>query len=159
MIDIETMSTSQHATICSIGACKFDPNTPNKIGDEFYAVIDWNLDDRDVDMGTIRWWMEQSDVARAQISRTDGIPLAQALNNLANFLGPNDIVWGNGATFDISILQDAYEGVTPWAFWNVGDVRTVVDLAHNVFNNSQSLRTVTSKGGGNRLLTGNFATR
>jgi hypothetical protein len=40
-------------------------------------------------------------------------------------------VWGNGATFDISILEDAYRQLDleiPWKFWNVRDCRTVKDM-------------------------------
>jgi len=46
--------------------------------------------------------------------------------------GHHAYVWGNGATFDISILEAAYRqrGIPiPWAFWNIRDVRTIAALA------------------------------
>lgn len=39
--------------------------------------------------------------------------------------------WGNGSTFDITILEAWFNAVgvrCPWKFWNVRDVRTAVDL-------------------------------
>lgn len=49
-------------------------------------------------------------------------------------------VWGNGATMDITILQSAYEyfGMkTPWEYWAVNDVRTIVDLKPEIKRNTE----------------------
>lgn len=49
-------------------------------------------------------------------------------------------VWGNGSTMDITILQSAYEyfGMkTPWQYWAVNDVRTIVDLKPEVKANTK----------------------
>ena len=66
--------------------------------------------------------------------------LKEALERLRYFImdcdclaedNENVVVWGNGSTMDITILQSAYEyfGIeVPWKFWSVNDVRTIVDL-------------------------------
>jgi hypothetical protein len=52
-------------------------------------------------------------------------------------------VWGNGATMDISLTEEAYKfggyGLTvPWAFRNIRDMRTIVDAADHVCPGFQS---------------------
>ncbi len=53
------------------------------------------------------------------------------LQQLSDFL-PKDVkVWGNGANFDIGILEHAYDQYQieiPWEFWNVRDCRTIKDM-------------------------------
>ncbi len=89
------------------------------------------------DPETIRWWLKQSDQARAEITQK-GEPLADVLRSLAAFFnrGHDASVWGNGPTFDITILEYAYFRClgekAPWPFWNVRDVRTVVQLAEGL---------------------------
>ncbi len=136
MIDLETFGTKQNSMITAIGVCKFNIKT-GKIDrkNTFYERIDWASSEeygRQMDVETIRWWMEQSDAARLENIKP-GIQLEDALEKLAKFLMPlkNAIVWGNGATFDISMLENTYEAVLgdiPWKFYNVNDVRTIVRL-------------------------------
>ena len=41
-------------------------------------------------------------------------------------------VWGNGSSFDIAILEYWYNKLglcIPWNFWNVRDLRTIVEVA------------------------------
>ena len=41
-------------------------------------------------------------------------------------------VWGNGATFDCTILRNTYQRHNiecPWAFWAERDLRTIVDVS------------------------------
>lgn len=50
------------------------------------------------------------------------------------------IVWGNGSTMDITILQSAYEYFnmpTPWKYWAVNDVRTIVNLNPSIKKNME----------------------
>lgn len=61
----------------------------------------------------------------------------QSLNSYLNTLPANVCVWGNGATFDMTLLEAVYEltGIEcPWnnerVFWTVRDLRTLVDLAN-----------------------------
>ena len=138
-IDLETMGTQVGAPIISIGAIQFDPDT-GKLGRSFYSVITPESAFREpfrVDPSTLCWWMTQSDAARRVFAtRDDRQPLAVALDELATFCRSigTPKVWGNGATFDISLLEYAYKhgavGQQPgWHFTNIRDMRTIVDLA------------------------------
>lgn len=135
MIDLETFGTAQTSIFFSIGACFFDPEN-GKIGDTFERNL--NIQEQ-IDLGrtfsanTIKWWFSQSDEARAKVKNKES-GFKKTLEDFAFFVKTgheNTKVWGNGSTFDISILENAYgEEKQPWAFWNVRDVRTVVDLAY-----------------------------
>ena len=130
MIDLETMSTRPHGAIVSIGAVKFDPrfNMINR-KDTFYIELDWEDQGRTIDPDTLEWWGKQSAQARSALDGLDD--LGSALVVLSKWL-PKDVkVWGNGSTFDISFLENAYEQLgmkIPWQFWNVRDCRTVLDM-------------------------------
>lgn len=143
MIDLETMGTEPDAPILSIGAVYFDPDT-GKMGAELHVKLDFVAAclDRVIDPNTVKWWLCQSDEARnALLSGGDGgdDSKADALWFLDRFLdNEGDVkVWGNGATFDISMLENLYRqlGITiPWKFYNVRDVRTVVAMAEGIID-------------------------
>ena len=133
MIDIETCGNRFDAPILSIGAVMFDPDT-GRLGKEFYRAIGPDSAFRHGRPGgeTFKWWMEQSDAARkAAVSGTDDLEVA--LGVLSDFAWPwKDVqVWGNGPSFDMTILEYAYSQIGrphPWQFWNVRDCRTVAAL-------------------------------
>lgn len=134
MIDIETCGQRANAPVLSIGAVKFDPNTA-QIGETYYAAVDPSDAFRNgvPDGGTFKWWMEQGDQARAAaVGGTSS--LADALNGLGRFYANwKDVkVFGNGPSFDMTILEHAYGRIgkpAPWRFWNVLDCRTVAAMA------------------------------
>lgn len=130
MIDLETADTRPSAAFVSIGAIKFSPST-GELGDTFYERVDWDdaccKHERTMSVSTIKWWLQQNDEARQEICKP-GKPLDEVLNLFTEWLPDDPIVWGNGATFDISMLENAYNFKAPWKFWNVRDVRTIVDL-------------------------------
>ncbi len=137
-IDLETLHTRYDAAILSIGCAQFDPMT-GKIGLQFYREIDFDASIKHgaVSGSTLRWWSGQSDKAR-RIFGTDGkVGLAQALDEFTTWMRARSMapkVWGNGATFDITILEHAYAvgcvGLQPpWHFTNIRDMRTIVDVA------------------------------
>lgn len=133
MIDLETMGVTPQAPIVSIGAILFDPNL-NKLGNKknnetFYEELDYSEQDREPCQSTVDWWNTQSEAARNALGGLEDLP--DVLIELAKFIPKNAKVWGNGSTFDISMLEDAYRQYNmeiPWAFWNVRDCRTVVDM-------------------------------
>ena len=131
MIDLETLDTIPSSKIVAIGAVIFDPRYGKISDDKFYVLVDHKLQtgDRTSSPDTVKWWKSQSPEVRKQLKGTTS--LADALEDLSFWL-PNDCkVWGNGATFDISILEDAYRQLNidiPWKFWNVRDCRTVLDM-------------------------------
>ncbi len=138
MVDLETLGTFMNAPVVTIGACFFDPMM-GEIGDKFYRKIDMAdaMKHGTLDPETLRWWLKQDPAAQKEL--TDGkSTLANALDDLAVFYntGNDAQVWGNGPTFDITILDYAYWKClgkkAPWPFWNVRDVRTVVQLAEGL---------------------------
>ncbi|MED8828733.1 3'-5' exoribonuclease [Escherichia coli] len=105
MIDLETMGKKSNAPIVVIGAVFFDPQT-GEIGPTFYIVIS----------------------------------LVDALIQFREFINEYSDeefvqVWGNGATFDNTILRTSYERLNipcPWRYYNDRDVRTIVELGKTI---------------------------
>lgn len=149
MVDLETMGKKPGAPIVSIGAVFFDPAT-GKAGAEFYQVI--NLESSmsfgaRPDASTILWWLKQSPEARSAIVVDDTVGLVEALEQFLDFIAENAAngsssiqLWGNGSSFDCSLLEAAFElADTPFPIphWNYRDVRTVVELGKAVGLNSR----------------------
>lgn len=135
MLDLETMGNKSNAVMVSIGAVEFDMKT-GKLGREFYERVDIQscLDAGLIVNGsTITWWLKQNETARHEIAK-GGLPLVDVLHNFCDYMAKlnQDVqVWGNGARFDIGILEDSYEAVhlkSPWDFRGERDVRTLVSL-------------------------------
>ncbi|HBY5615742.1 TPA: exonuclease [Klebsiella pneumoniae] len=144
MVDLETMGKKHNAPIVAIGAVVFDPAT-GSIGESFYKVVclessvNWGAV---IDPSTVIWWLKQSSEARSVIVNDDAIPLLDALLQFREFVSDNVAggskkaqVWGNGASFDNSILRSSYDCIAedyPWEYWNDRDVRTMVELGHAI---------------------------
>jgi hypothetical protein len=138
MLDLETMGKRAGCAIVSIGAVEFDIET-GKFGREFYERVELqsclNVG-LFVEASTVYWWMQQSDAARKEFCAEPKANIKGALERLDAFmacLGDYQI-WGNGASFDLSILEAAYFAIgtgenLPWKFRNERDVRTLVSLA------------------------------
>lgn len=159
MIDIETLSAQTNAVVIEIAAVEFDKTT-GAIGEIFHQRIkneEWFvLPNRDVSPSTLKWWLLQSDEARKNIteSKEEDNDIFTAIGLLTAFINRCDnpnyksgvddrtvTVWGNGSTFDITILQNLYEQIKiydiPWKFWAVNDVRTIVSLNPKVKKNCE----------------------
>ncbi|MBK3165368.1 exonuclease [Klebsiella pneumoniae] len=144
MVDLETMGKKNNAPIVAIGAVVFDPAT-GSIGESFYKVVclessvNWGAV---IDPSTVIWWLKQSSEARSAIVNDDAIPLLDALLQFREFVSDNVAggskkaqVWGNGASFDNSILRSSYDCIAedyPWEYWNDRDVRTMVELGQAI---------------------------
>jgi len=130
MIDIETIDLIESAKIISIGAVIFDPRYGRISKDTFYMELDHKAQkNRSMNQETVDWWTEQSRKAKEALKGT--VLLEDALEELAFWLPSDAKVWGNGPTFDISILEHAYRQhdiEIPWKFWNVRDCRTIKDM-------------------------------
>lgn len=129
MIDLETMGTTPDSAIVSIGAVVFDPRYGQVSKTTFYSELDWETQSRQICPDTSNWWTKQSPKAQAALDGLDD--LADVLADFAKWLPADCKVWGNGATFDISMMEDAYRQLgieIPWKFWNVRDCRTVLDM-------------------------------
>ncbi|EMB9107367.1 3'-5' exoribonuclease [Klebsiella pneumoniae] len=144
MVDLETMGKKNNVPIVAIGAVVFDPAT-GSIGESFYKVVclessvNWGAV---IDPSTVIWWLKQSSEARSAIVNDDAIPLQDALLQFREFVDDNVAggskkaqVWGNGASFDNSILRSSYDCIAedyPWEYWNDRDVRTMVELGQAI---------------------------
>jgi len=132
MIDLETLATTADAAIISIGAVKFDAKKIAEKGFYTPISIETNLAvGRRISEDTLAWWMKQSDEAR-KVFNEPNEPLDNALEQLVDWIGhDNPIVWSNGASFDIPILEHAFTQFSmtvPWKFWNSRCYRTIKSL-------------------------------
>lgn len=140
MLDLETMANKSNAAIVSIGAVEFDLNT-GETGREFYMRIDLQSAlDRGliINGSTVYWWLQQNEDARREVCRK-GEDLSLVLEKFAAFMveiDPDVQIWGNGARFDIGILEDAYVACgfqkMPWDFRKERDVRTLVSFKPSI---------------------------
>lgn len=139
-IDLETLSNKYNAPILSIGIVGFNRDT-GKIGPKLYVEVD---PDDAMRYGvptasTIAWWVNQSNKAKQVFdTKKNKLPLYNALQSVCDFLHGNGkgvpTVWGNGSSFDITVLEHALDlagrGLAaPWTYWNIRDMRTAVDMA------------------------------
>lgn len=149
-IDLETLGTRWNSAIISIGVQQFDRDT-GKMGGTFYKEIELDsaIKSGKVSGSTLAWWMRQDTKAKRVFSESsEKVSLATALDALSTWLRSQPgqpRVWGNGATFDITILEHAYDvgcvGLKEsWHYTNIRDMRTLVDAAqidpsHACFDN------------------------
>ena len=133
MIDFETLGQDPDTAVISIGACFFDEVT-NQIGPTFYMAfeIDSQLKaGRTIKADTLRWWMGQSGAAKKVFNEKAQDPKA-ILELFSKWVLEQNTIskikpWGNGSTFDISIIEDLfrmYDVKCPWLYYNVFDLRT-----------------------------------
>jgi len=147
-IDIETLGKTYNAPIISIGAVVFD-RTTGKLGKTFYQeiAIDSAIKSGKVDGSTLAWWLRQdAKTARRIFEDTSAeqdrkLDLASTLLNFTTWfrsVGTGAArPWGNGSTFDVTIIEHALDvgsiGLSPpWAYFNIRDMRTIVDVAQMV---------------------------
>lgn len=142
MIDFETLGTGADSIVVSMGAVGF--NKAGIICEKLFEfdLLDQQILGRSFTASTLKWFMKQSDQARAVFnSENKKLKIAEFFGEFERFCldglqSQNERFdelkpWGNGANFDISILEDMYrrhhtlrdEGI-PWKFWNVTCFRT-----------------------------------
>lgn len=145
MTDIETHATSQGAVILSAAFVRFDRHT-GETGEELFerfSITKGLNRERVTCESTVEFWSKQ-DSEIYERSKGGTRKLEDFLEtDLRDFFTKKDKIWGNGATFDVSVLEHAifqYRFNTlgmnseksvdyPWKYWNVRDVRTLMDLA------------------------------
>lgn len=128
MLDIETMSQQKNAAIVSIGAVKFNEH---EILDKFYVNVD-PLSCKEVGLHfqkeTIEWWKKQDKAVRDAL-KVDPRPIGEALDRFSEWFGPKSIeTWGNGATFDCVIVENAFKVLNkqvPWKYYDERCFRTL----------------------------------
>jgi len=139
MIDLETLGTAPNSPILSLGAVLFD-----KTGVKSTYYLVFNLDEqlnngRIPSASTIKWWMSQS-ASSQEVFENDGDPCSEKILDFVNWLEEevSDLgtmrVWGNGSSFDVTILEhmmDQYNLTPPWKFWNIRDFRTFREFVYD----------------------------
>lgn len=130
MLDMETFGTAKDSCIIQLSAVQFnhDFHVLNTFNDVIspQSCIDAGLT---LDLDTIMWWMTQSEEAKTQVVlQKQRSELKDSLKRFKQWLPKDTQVWGNGASFDLAILDTAYRkcGMTkPWAHWNERCYRTI----------------------------------
>jgi len=134
VIDLETMGIGTNAAIVAIGAVRIERGQHTA---EFYRIVDLASSlahGGTTDASTISWWLKQSPEARAEVDGSQQpANLYDALWGLRDFIQARDEarLWGNGATFDLRILGEAYDAFhepRPWDFRLERDLRTIIEL-------------------------------
>jgi len=130
MLDIETMGNTPNAAIISIAAVYFNETGTGrsfykKVSLESYVSLGLEMDP-----STVLWWLKQDDAAREEF-KTKGDPLYYVLKCLDSFIHKDCRIWGNGASFDNVILENAYGKLkmqVPWKFYHNRCFRTLKNL-------------------------------
>jgi len=133
MIDLEGLATGPDTTILTIAAQAFDPFGDGYYDKHYYARVTLeSQENRVIDNGTIAWWATQPEHAREEaFGEQDRIPLDQALDELGKLIWHSKMIWSQGPTYDMNILEHAYKSYSkalPWKYYMVRDSRTVFSL-------------------------------
>ena len=133
MIDLEGLATGPDTTILTIAAQAFDPFGNGYYDKHYYARVTLeSQENRVIDDGTIAWWATQPEHAREEaFGEQDRIPLDQALDELGKLIWHSKMIWSQGPTYDMNILEHAYKSygkALPWKYYMVRDSRTVFSL-------------------------------
>ena len=137
MCDLETMGFPPDGAIVSVGACFFDLDRC-VIGPTFKKNIHLATAVRDggvIDPSIVMWWLRQGDEARMSILN-DTYDVRQVLHEFSDWIAAHsshkDVrIYGNGAAFDLTLLNSAYRrtgAATPWFFGKERCYRTIRNL-------------------------------
>lgn len=138
MIDIETLGTKPGCAILSIAAVPFGPDADDLIPAYYHKI------DRDsctevgliADPITLAWWQKQNIAAYAE-AFSGKEHIHSALDSLTEYCKQWEKirVWGNGASFDVPLLEAAYAACNmkePWHYTNSMCYRTMKNLFPSV---------------------------
>ncbi len=133
IVDLETADTVPSAAILTIGAVVIDLETSEEYG-SYYKKLITDPPNGTVSIPTMLWWGRQPEAARKEAFEPPGREaLDFALYEFRNFYQEHNCktIWGNGATFDVSMMENAYQRIgvaCPWNFYDVRDLRTLQHL-------------------------------
>lgn len=146
MIDIETGGTRPGSVIYSLGAVIFDSFYGPQTWQVYYSAISRQsclAHGLVEDVATVAWWEEQGDEARKVLDAINH-PKAPDLPSVLKFLNAwicenkDDKairVWGNAASFDITLIEEAMRfcGIKPvWSYKGVMCYRTLKNLLPHI---------------------------
>jgi len=145
MLDLETLGTRPNAVILSIGAIKFDRHRCDIKRDKNYkslpsdrifyerihikSCLDVGLV---IDEATDEWWKKQPvDVQYEALHNKDRSDIKTVLERFNKWFDGSIYIWGNGSSFDITIIEEAFRRCDIkqlWLPWDVRDLRTLYDM-------------------------------
>ena len=133
MLDIETMGIRPNSLILSIAAVIIQGT--EVMANPFYCRVSMESCAKyglKIDTDTLKWWLQQSEAARAEIDR-DPLHIFQALTDFTEYIKKHqpDEIWGNGSDFDNVILSENYQVVgmeVPWKYHQNRCYRTLKNL-------------------------------
>lgn len=148
MVDLETTGTKPGCRVLSIGACIFDFDLPLEscITDQFYLNVDRQSSvaaGLTSTQSTLEWWKKQPKHIRDKL-KENPVHINDAMQSFIAFYNRNQAerIWGNGASFDPPILEAVMNAVNiraPWAFWDIRDVRTIIELGNVQLDKTKDL--------------------
>lgn len=131
MIDIETLGTDPRAIVPQVGWCMFDHEDIAKPITMCLDMDEQIAKGRTFSADTLKWWMQQPDIAREQVFMPEKVyPVVDLETRLRTIIHSCGIeyVWAHGPHFDIAALKDLL-GCEPWHYRSIRDTRTLADLA------------------------------
>lgn len=150
VMDIETLGTHPGCVILEIGADIWEGGT--KPAETFHAGLDYQASLRagfTVEPGTWKWWQDDpnrrlnlNSLLKPPLFDSNDCPRTDYFTDIKDGLlafhdfvkghDPLMNIWCKGPSFDAVILEAAYDRLNlpiPWAYWNLRDVRTAIELA------------------------------
>jgi len=132
-IDIETLSTEPDGVILSIGACVVGTDMTFHT---YCGIGRQLLNGRTISKDTHNWWLSRpKEQFESEVCAVEKKTLSDALLSLHAFIDSttdgNGLIYSKGS-MDIYMLEHAfrqYDLEIPWKFWNVRDLRTLMEAA------------------------------
>lgn len=148
--DCESLGKAFDAPIIAIGAIAFDITTGKPTSKPFYKEVELSsaIKSGRVDGSTVAWWITQSKRAKKIFETPDEkkSSLATVLVEFSQWyrvVAPGAAPWTRGLHQDVTWLEHAFtvgsHGLTiPWRYDAPRDVRTIIDLATDLFGFDES---------------------
>lgn len=132
MIDIETLALSPQAAVTQVGFCCADVETRLYTVPAHALLLNPNDQKREIDFGTVQWWMQQDRSVAAGVFSTKATRVHHdhAFNVLQSIVREHENceVWASPAMFDLPILTSLWGGKKPWSYTMERDLMTLYKL-------------------------------
>lgn len=134
MIDFETLAQTPDSAVLSLGAVLFNSEKIIEEREWAFSLEEQMRAKLSVNPETIIWWLKQGAAAQAVFDKcaTHGVSMKTFLPEFHEWLRQKDVrIWGNGASFDVSIVEHLLnrgQVKIPWKFWNIRCYRTLKSL-------------------------------
>jgi hypothetical protein len=113
-IDLETASLAYNAAVLTIGLVIFDPMADESTDLKYHWVVPQHYNNgADVDLGTVKWWMQQSEAARSQawLATPDLDPMHPPFLNIIQMLDEVEHIWANDPDADCQWMKELYKRI------------------------------------------------